>query len=323
MSDTKHRCGTVALLCVGFVVASCSSERKAPESAAVESQATQADEAAIKGVHLRVTRAIKEKDAGSLLALFDSDLVVMPPNEPPIVGKAALRSWFLRLTDQFSIELDSSVEELKVSGDWAFERFSFRQTMTPTGGGEPATARGKGIHVFRRQSDGSWKIARDIWNSDEAAGVGDQLDGGGAPGDRSTRARGAGAARRGGWSGDSSQDELAGSLRAELAEARRQLRDSEAQGSRGSSQGELERLRRQIAQLRERQAGPGPGDPSQAELIKRLQAQLAEQKGQIGQMQASTSCPECPVAIQRKGVIYLWDGRPPEPVEIPIEWVRR
>ena len=309
MSDTKHRCGTVALLCVGFVVASCGAEQKAPESAAVRSQATQADEAAIKGVHLRVTRAIKEKDAGSLLALFDSDLVVMPPNEPPIVGKAALRSWFLRLTDQFSIELDSSVEELKVSGDWAYERFSFRRTMTPTGGGEPTTARGKGIHVYRRQSDGSWKLARDLWNSDEAAGVGDQLDGGGAPGDRLTRSRGAGAGRRAGRSSGSSQDEL--------------LRDSEAQGSRGSSQGELERLRRQVAQLRERQAGPGPGDPSQAELIKRLQAQLAEHKGQIEQLQASTSCLECPVAIQRKGVIYLWDGRPPEPVEIPIEWVRR
>ena len=249
----------------------------------------------------------------------------MPPNEPPIVGKAALRSWFLRVTDQFSIDLDFSVEEVKTSGDWAFERFSFRRTMTPAGGGEPATARGKGIHVYRRQSDGSWKIARDIWNSDEAPDVGDQLDAGGMPGDRLTRSRGAGAGRRAGRSTGSSPDELVRRLRAELAERRRQLGDPEAQGSRGSSQGELDRLRRQIAQLRERLAGQGagvPGDSSQAELIKRLQAQLAEQEGQIGQMQAY-SCPECPTPIKRKGVIYLWDGRPPDPVEIPIEWVRR
>ena len=250
----------------------------------------------------------------------------MPPNEPPIVGKAALRSWFLRVTDQFSIDLNFSVEEVKTSGDWAFERFSFRRTTTPTGGGEPATVQGKGVHVYRRQSDGSWKIAHDIWNSDEAPDVGDQRDAGGMRGDPLTRSRGTGAGRRAGRSSGSSQDELIGRLRAELAEQRRQLGDSEAQGSRGSSQGELERLRRQIANLRERQAGPGagvPGDSSQAELIKRLQAQLAEHKGQIEQLQASTSCPECPVAIQRKGVIYLWDGRPPEPVEIPIELVRR
>ena len=284
MKDLRFECGTLALLGAGLFVASCGPEQKAPESAAVESPASEADEAAIKGVHLRETRAIKGKDVAHFLALFDSDAVLMPPDGPPIVGKAALRSWFLRLTDRHSIDLDFSVDEIKVTAEWAFERFSFRQTVTPAGGGEPITVRGKGNHVFRRQSDGSWKIARDIWNVE-------------APdaGDRSTRARGAGAGRRAGRSSGSSRDELIGRLRAELAELRRQLRDRDAQG---------------------------PGDPSQAELIKRLQAQLAEQKNQIEQLQAY-SCPECPAAIQRKGVIYLWDGRPPEPVEIPIEWVRR
>ena len=198
MNDSRLGCGTLALLGVGLIVASCGSERRAPESAAVESPASEADEAAIKGVQLREAQAIKEKDAAGLLALFESDLVVMPPNEPPIVGKAALRSWFLRVTDQFSIDLDFSVEEVRVTGDWAFERFSFRRTTTPTGGGDPTTARGKGIHVFRRQSDGSWKIARDIWNSDEVPDVGDKLAVGGMPGDRLTRSRGAGTARRGG-----------------------------------------------------------------------------------------------------------------------------
>ena len=304
MTETKLRCRIVALLCVGLV-ASCGSERRAPESAPVESRAAQADEAAIKGVHLRVTRAIREKDAGGLLASFGGDLVVMPPNEPPIVGKAALRSWFLRLTDEFSIDLDPSVEEVKVTGDLAYERFSFRGTMTPTGGGEPITFGGKGIHVYRRQSDGSWKIARDVWNSDEGPSVGDQL--GSGRGDRLTRSQGAGTGRRSGPPAGSSQ-EFAGSS-----------------GSRGSSQGEVERLRRQVAQLREQLAGPPggrPGDSSQAALIKRLRAQLAQQKGQIEQMQAY-SCPECPVAVQRSGVIYLWDGQPPEPMEIPIELVRR
>ena len=294
VNDSRLGCGTLALLGVGLIVASCGSERRVPESAAVESPATQADEAAIKGVHLRETQAIKEKDVAHFLALFDSDAVLMPPDGPPIVGKAALRSWFLRLTDGHSIDLDFSVDEIKVTAEWAFERFSFRRTVTPAGGGEPITVRGKGNHVFRRQSDGSWKIARDIWNV-EAPDVGDQRAAGGMPGDRSTRARGAGAGRRAGRSSGSSQDELIGRLRAELAELRRQLRDPEAQG---------------------------PGDSSQAELIKRLQAQLAEHKGQIEQLQAY-SCPECPTPIKRKGVIYLWDGRPPEPVEIPIEWVRR
>ena len=68
MNDSRLGCGTLALLGVGLIVASCGSERRAPESAAVESPATEADEAAIKGVQLRETRAIKEKDAAGLLA---------------------------------------------------------------------------------------------------------------------------------------------------------------------------------------------------------------------------------------------------------------
>ena len=32
--------------------------------------------------------------------------------------------------------------------------------------GEPMTDRGAGIHILQRQADGSWKLAVDIWNSD-------------------------------------------------------------------------------------------------------------------------------------------------------------
>ena len=212
----------------------------------------------------------------------------MPPDGPPIVGKAALGPWFLRLTEGRSIDLDFSVDEIEVTADWAFERFSFRRTVTPAGGGEGITVQGKGNHVFRRQSDGSWKSARDIWNVEAP-------DAGGMPGDRSTRAGGAGARRRAGPSSRSSQDELIGRLRAEVAELRRRLRDRDAQG---------------------------PGDSSQAKFIRRLQARLAEQKSQIEQLQVH-SCPECPAAVEPKGVIRLWDGRPPDPVEIPIKLVRR
>ncbi|MCH7490100.1 MAG: hypothetical protein IID05_05335 [Gemmatimonadetes bacterium] len=43
---------------------------------------------------------------------------------------------------------------------------TFTMTLTAVGGGDPMLDVGKGFHVYRRQRDGSWKIAQDIWNSD-------------------------------------------------------------------------------------------------------------------------------------------------------------
>lgn len=39
----------------------------------------------------------------------------------------------------------------------------------PIDGGEALEDLCKGIIVYRRQADGGWKVARDIWNSDGSA----------------------------------------------------------------------------------------------------------------------------------------------------------
>jgi ketosteroid isomerase-like protein len=50
--------------------------------------------------------------------------------------------------------------------DPAFERGRYDITIAPRAGGEAMDDIGKYITVYQRQADGSWKIARDIWNSD-------------------------------------------------------------------------------------------------------------------------------------------------------------
>ena len=54
-------------------------------------------------------------------------------------------------------------EEIVVSGDWAFQRYSYELTMTPKGDSDPMRIRGHGIHILRRQDGGSWKITKDVW----------------------------------------------------------------------------------------------------------------------------------------------------------------
>ena len=52
-------------------------------------------------------------------------------------------------------------------GDVAIERYSGLFTVTPKAGGDAVAENIKGIHVYRRQADGSWKMTHDVWNSDD------------------------------------------------------------------------------------------------------------------------------------------------------------
>ena len=56
-------------------------------------------------------------------------------------------------------------DEVRVAGDWAFARGNYSVTLTPRQGGDVVTVDGKYLTVFQLQADGSWKIHRDIFNS--------------------------------------------------------------------------------------------------------------------------------------------------------------
>jgi ketosteroid isomerase-like protein len=118
-----------------------------------------ADRAAIARLAERENRAFASKDVDDILPVYSADVVMMPPNEPAIHGKDALRRWFASLFGQATFQPASCTsDDLELAGDLAVERMTLRN-----GAGQ---ATGKVIHVYRRQADGTWKITRDIWNDD-------------------------------------------------------------------------------------------------------------------------------------------------------------
>ena len=90
----------------------------------------------------------------------------MPPNASANVGRQAIRSWVQGFFDAFRTQFGLSVDEVRVAGDWAFERGACRITLTPKAGGEPIQDIGNYITIYGRQPGGAWGMARDIWNSD-------------------------------------------------------------------------------------------------------------------------------------------------------------
>jgi len=125
-----------------------------------------ADTEAINKARERKRSAFLGRDADSYVALFTEDCVVRPPNGSRIRGRATLRSWFEGVHAQSALS-GGSTESIVVIvvGDWAWELYTARITAAPRAGGEVAEERYRGMHIYRRQPDGTWRIAQDVWNA--------------------------------------------------------------------------------------------------------------------------------------------------------------
>jgi ketosteroid isomerase-like protein len=109
-------------------------------------------------------RLVNANDPEGLLGLVCPDLEVIPPNMHPVFGPDA-HELFRGFFEGFTVELEPTSTEVLAGGDWAFRRYAYRLTLTPDEGGEPIIESGHGVHIFHRQADGPWCLAKDIWNS--------------------------------------------------------------------------------------------------------------------------------------------------------------
>ena len=125
------------------------------------------DEAGIDRLRNSHVAALNAGDADAWAACFTHDGVQMPPHFAANAGMTAVREWGRGLLNLFGCRFSLAVDEVRVASDWAFERGRYTITLTPRAGGEPMDDSGKYITVYQRESDDSWKMARDIWNSDQ------------------------------------------------------------------------------------------------------------------------------------------------------------
>lgn len=127
-----------------------------------------ADEAAIRRIldnHLAWTRA---KDWQSIRAEFTDDAVVMPNFRPAITGGENIGAWFKENFDQeaaqqLTSETTGELDEVRVFGDWAFDRGRLDVVFTAKNG-KRVRYEIRILEIFRKQPDGSWKIVRAMNN---------------------------------------------------------------------------------------------------------------------------------------------------------------
>ena len=101
------------------------------------------------------------------MSLWTDDGVQMPPDTPARIGKEQIREGMKLAFDQMNLDIAITIEEAKVHGDLGLTRCRYTLKMTPKAGGETINAMpdGKALTLYERQSDGSWKIVYDCFNS--------------------------------------------------------------------------------------------------------------------------------------------------------------
>jgi len=130
----------------------------ASDGADADSGAHQAHEAYVK--------AINSNDLEILLDMLTEDVVFLAATAPPMVGKDAVRPWLEGYLAAYETHWDKPVQEFIVSGEWAFERYSYKSTDTPRAGGDVIEDTGWGLVIFHHDADGKWRVARDAFGPD-------------------------------------------------------------------------------------------------------------------------------------------------------------
>lgn len=116
--------------------------------------------------HENYVRAINSNNIDSFASMLTNDVVFLAAGAKPIVGKPAVREWADGYLKAFHTRWDKPVQEFTVTGDYAFERYSYTSTDTPMGGGTDVVDTGWGLVVYHKDSDGTWRVARDAFGPD-------------------------------------------------------------------------------------------------------------------------------------------------------------
>jgi uncharacterized protein (TIGR02246 family) len=161
-----------AVIAVSPVHTACSPGKQQSNQAAPPS-----DMEAINQLHRRDIEASKAWDVETLVSLWTDDIVSIPQDGKPVIGKEANRNSLLKLKeasrDVDIVEYNLSFNEVKVIGDWAYEWGTFSGTVRPKDGGEVSQSNGKLFRVLKRDADGSWRVARTMSSNDSV----DESDG--------------------------------------------------------------------------------------------------------------------------------------------------
>ena len=124
------------------------------------------DRAAVDSIRLEFEAGENAGDLDRMTRHLAADVVAMPPNRPITTGAAAFTESLRGFLGAYDVDVKYKSDEIVVSGDWAMERGTAVETMTPKSGGAKETSNAKYLWLYHRNSS-KWELARLMWNSSD------------------------------------------------------------------------------------------------------------------------------------------------------------
>lgn len=121
------------------------------------------EDSILDAVH-RIIAADNARDLDAAVACYTPDAQWLPPQEPPIVGREALRARYAPMFASFQPAMKLTIDETWELGDTAVVRGSTSGELRSLSGGAPRVVDDKYIMVLRRDADGVWRILRLMWS---------------------------------------------------------------------------------------------------------------------------------------------------------------
>jgi ketosteroid isomerase-like protein len=122
---------------------------------------------AVKSADASFQQAVAAKDLNRIMSFYADDAVLMPAAKPLLTGKAAITNEWKELLAIPAFQNASKLAQVEVSAsaDLAYTRGSY-ETRLMGEDGKLVTEPGKWLSVWRKQPDGSWRVAIETYNTD-------------------------------------------------------------------------------------------------------------------------------------------------------------
>jgi uncharacterized protein (TIGR02246 family) len=122
--------------------------------------AQEKDVEAVRAAIVAMGEAFNAKNPEALMALHTKDVILTDPGIPDQNYAALAKSYgeLAKLKPGITVTTSPTIEEILASGDLAVVRVIW--TTVETKNSRKSTRFMKGLQIWRRESDGSWKFAR-------------------------------------------------------------------------------------------------------------------------------------------------------------------
>ncbi len=120
------------------------------------------DEAALRAHGDTWIRHYKSGDLDALMTLYEPDAIVSLHDQPGLFGRDAIRRYFAQSAGKNDVIFDLEHELIEVNGDVAHLMARYWLTATSKENGYVYKDAGRSLLIYKRGSDGLWRIAIDI-----------------------------------------------------------------------------------------------------------------------------------------------------------------